>query len=247
MNASKGKPVRTDKPGGRYKIFVRIFWALVILPLLLLLFLTLGTTSGLFGKLPTFDELENPQTSLATEVYSSDGQILGKYYVQNRSQAQYKDISPYVIKGLVATEDARFFSHSGVDLRSLFRVFFKTFLGHESSSGGGSTITQQLAKMLFPREKKMSKFHVIIQKIREWVIAARLERQYTKEEIITMYLNRFDFINNAVGIQSASRVYFSTTPDSLKMEQAAVLVGMEKNPSLFNPVRKKQNALTEGM
>jgi penicillin-binding protein 1A len=233
MNAPAGK---------RFKIYTRIFWALVILPLLLLLFLTVGTTTGLFGKLPTFDELENPQTYLASEVYSSDGQILGKYYVQNRSNVQYKDISPFVIKGLVATEDARFFEHSGVDLRSLFRVFFKTFLGRESSSGGGSTLTQQLAKMLFPREKKMSKFHVIIQKIREWIIAARLERQYTKEEIITMYLNRFDFINNAVGIQSASRVYFSTTPDSLKIEQAAVLVGMEKNPSLFNPLRKKQNA-----
>jgi penicillin-binding protein 1A len=210
--------------------------------LLLLLFLTIGTASGLFGKLPSFDELENPQTYLASEVYTSDGQLMGKYYVQNRSNVQYKDISPYVINGLVATEDARFFDHSGVDLRSLFRVFFKTVLGHKSSSGGGSTITQQLAKMLFPREKKMSKFQMVIQKIREWIIAARLERQYTKQEIITMYLNKFDFINNAVGIQSAARIYFSTSPDSLKMEQAAVLVGMEKNPSLFNPVRKKQNS-----
>src|SRR5580692_3471135 len=236
MNAPAGK---------RFKIYTRIFWALVILPLLLLLFLTVGTTTGLFGKLPTFDELENPQTYLASEVYSSDGQILGKYYVQNRSNVQYKDISPYVIKGLVATEDARFFDHSGVDLRSLFRVFFKTLLGHRSSSGGGSTITQQLAKMLFPRQSHMSKFQLAIQKIREWIIAARLERQYTKEELITMYLNKFDFINNAVGIQSAARIYFSTTPDSLKMEQAAMLVGMEKNPSLFNPasVKRKQAAL----
>jgi len=227
----------------RFKIYLRVFWALVLFPLLMLVILTAGTASGLFGKLPSFEELENPQTYLASEVYSSDGQMIGKYYIQNRSQIQYKDISPYVINGLVATEDARFFDHSGVDLRSLFRVFFKTILVHKSSSGGGSTITQQLAKMLFPREKKMSKFHVLIQKIREWVIAARLERQYSKEEIITMYLNRFDFINNAVGIQSASRIYFSTTPDSLKMEQAAVLVGMEKNPTLFNPVRKKANSL----
>ncbi len=148
-----------------------------------------------------------------------------------------------MINGLIATEDARFFDHSGVDLRSLFRVFFKTVLGRKSGSGGGSTITQQLAKMLFPREKNMSKFQFAIRKIREWIIAARLERSYTKEELITMYLNKFDFINNAVGIQSAARIYFSTTPDSLKMEQAAVLVGMEKNPSLFNPVRKKQNSL----
>ena len=227
----------------RFKLYLRIFWTLVLFPLILLLLLTLGTASGLFGKLPGFDELENPQTYLASEVYSSDGALLGKYYVQNRSNIQYKDISPFVIKGLVATEDARFFDHSGVDLRSLFRVFFKTIIGRKSSSGGGSTITQQLAKMLFPRQTHMSKFQVIIQKIREWIIAARLERQYTKEELITMYLNKFDFINNAVGIQSAARIYFSSTPDSLKMEQAAVLVGMEKNPSLFNPIRKPKNSL----
>jgi penicillin-binding protein 1A len=227
----------------RFKVYLRVFWALVLVPLFLLLLFTFCTASGLFGKLPGFDELENPQTYLASEVYSTDGALLGKYYVQNRSMIQYKDISPYVIKGLVATEDARFFDHSGVDLRSLFRVFFKTIIGHKSSSGGGSTITQQLAKMLFPRQTHMSKFQVLIQKVREWIIAARLERQYTKEEIITMYLNKFDFINNAVGIQSAARIYFSTKPDSLKMEQAAVLVGMEKNPSLFNPVRKPKNSL----
>ena len=199
----------------------------------------------MFGKLPTFDELENPNSYLASEVYSSDGVLLGKYYVQNRSQIQYKDISPYVINGLVATEDARFFEHSGVDLRSLFRVFFKTVLGRNRNAGGGSTLTQQLAKMTFPREKKMSKFKMTIQKIKEWIIAARLERQYTKEELIAMYLNKFDFINNAVGIQSAARIYFSTSPDSLKIEQAAMLVGMEKNPSLFNPAsaKRKQNAL----
>jgi len=240
LNSSHSNMDAPDKK--RYRIYVRILWALFLFPLLILIFLIAGTASGLFGKLPTFEELENPQTYLASEVYSSDGQLLGKYYVQNRSNIQYKDISPYVINGLVATEDARFFDHSGVDLRSLFRVFFKTILGRKSSSGGGSTITQQLAKMLFPREKNMSKFRVLIQKIREWVIAAKLERQYTKQEIITMYLNRFDFINNAVGIQSAARVYFSTTPDSLKTEQAAVLVGMEKNPSLFNPVRRKENS-----
>ncbi len=237
------KPAAPDKKG--FKMYVRIFWVLAILPLLILLFLTVGTASGMFGKLPSFDELENPQTFLASEVYTSDGVLLGKYYVQNRSNIQYKDISPYVINGLIATEDARFFDHSGVDLRSLFRVFFRTVLGRNRNAGGGSTITQQLAKMLFPRQAHMSKFQITIQKIREWIIAARLERQYTKEELVTMYLNKFDFVNNAVGIQSAARIYFSTTPDSLKIEQAAMLVGMEKNPSLFNPasVKRKQNAL----
>ncbi|HXB12515.1 MAG TPA: transglycosylase domain-containing protein, partial [Bacteroidia bacterium] len=226
-----------------FKKYLRIFWILVLTPLFLLLLLVVGAANGMFGKLPTFDELENPQTFLASEVYSSDGQVMGKYYVQNRSNSQYKDISPYVINGLIATEDARFYDHSGVDLRSLFRVFFKTLLGGKSSSGGGSTITQQLAKMLFPRETNIGKFRLAFRKFKEWVIAARLERQYSKEEIVTMYLNKFDFINNAVGIQSASRIYFSTSPDSLKMEQAAVLVGMEKNPALFNPVRRKNNSL----
>lgn len=227
----------------RFKKYIRIFWILILSPLTLLLIFIMSASLGLFGKLPTFEELENPKTFLASEVYSSDGKILGKYYVQNRSNIQYKDISPYVINGLVATEDARFYQHSGVDLRSLFRVFFRTILGGHTSSGGGSTITQQLAKMLFPRNANLNKFTIAFRKFKEWVIAARLERQYTKEEIITMYLNRFDFINNAVGIQSAASVYFSTTPDSLKIEQAAVLVGMEKNPTLFNPVRRKHNSV----
>ena len=192
----------------RFKKYLRIFWIVIITPLLLLLLLVLGAAGGLFGKLPSFEELENPQTFLATEVYSSDGKILGKYYVQNRSNIQYKDISPYVINGLIATEDARFYDHSGVDLRSLFRVFFKTLVGGRSSSGGGSTITQQLAKMLFPRETNIGKFKIAFRKFKEWVIAARLERQYSKEEIIAMYLTKFDFINNAVGIQSAARIYF---------------------------------------
>jgi len=219
----------------RFRKYTRIFWIIVLTPVLFLSLCVFGASLGFFGKLPTFEELENPQTFLASQVISSDGKVIGKYYVQNRSNIQYKDISPYVINGLIATEDARFYDHSGVDMRSLFRVFFKTFIGRSSSSGGGSTITQQLAKMLFPRDPKAGKIKLMFRKFKEWVIAARLERQYTKQEIITMYLNRFDFINNAVGIQSASKVYFNTSPDSLKIEQAAMLVGMEKNPSLFNP------------
>lgn len=224
----------------KFRKYLIIFWTLILSPLILLALFIFLAIIGLLGKMPTFNELENPQTFLASEVISSDGHILGKYYVQNRSTIQYKDINPYVIKGLIATEDARFYEHSGIDLRSLFRVFFKTVLGGRTSSGGGSTITQQLAKMLFGRPKGLSKFGLLKLKLKEWVIAAKLERQYSKDEIITMYLTRFDFVNNAVGIQSASRIYFSTTPDSLKIEQAAMLVGMEKNPALFNPVRRNQ-------
>jgi penicillin-binding protein 1A len=230
----------TKQDNKRFRRYLWIFWILVSAPVFILVLLTFSASVGLFGKLPTFDELENPKTLLSSEVWSSDGQIIGKYYVQNRSNVQYKDISPFIINGLVATEDERFYEHSGVDLRSLFRVFFKTIIGRRSSSGGGSTITQQLAKMLFPRQKSMSKLQLMGRKIKEWIIAARLERQYTKDEIITMYLNRFDFINNAVGIQSAARIYFSTKSDSLRIEQAAMLVGMEKNPALFNPASEKR-------
>src|SRR6185312_8324221 len=227
----------------RFRKYTRIFWIIVLTPVLFLSLCVFGASLGFFGKLPTFEELENPQTFLASQVISSDGKVIGKYYVQNRSNIQYKDISPYIINGLVATEDARFYDHSGIDVRGLFRVFFKTIIGGNRNAGGGSTLTQQLAKMLFPREQHMSKFHMFFRKIREWIIAARLERQYTKDEIITMYLNRFDFINNAVGIQSASRIYFSTIPDSLRIEQAAILVGMEKNPALFNPKSRTKNAV----
>jgi penicillin-binding protein 1A len=227
----------------RFRKYLRIFWIIVLAPVLFLSLCVFGASVGFFGQLPTFEELENPQTFLASQVISSDGQVIGKYYVQNRSNIQYKDISPYVINGLVATEDARFYDHSGVDMRSLFRVFFKTFIGRSSSSGGGSTITQQLAKMLFPRDPKAGKIKLMFRKFKEWVIAARLERQYTKQEIITMYLNRFDFINSAVGIQSAAHVYFNTSPDSLRIEQAAMLVGMEKNPSMFNPKNHPKTAM----
>ncbi|MGZ4053840.1 MAG: transglycosylase domain-containing protein, partial [Bacteroidia bacterium] len=179
--------------------------------------------------------LQNPKTFLATEVYSSDMKVLGKYYAENRTNVKYKDISPNVINALVATEDARYFDHSGVDVYSLLRAITGPFLGRRNT-GGGSTITQQLAKMLFPRED-LHGYSLVLRKIKEWVIAVKLEREYTKEEIIAMYLNKFDYVNNAVGIKSAAEIYFGTTPDSLKIEQAAVLVGMAKNPAYFNPNR----------
>jgi penicillin-binding protein 1A len=166
--------------------------------------------------------------------------VIGKYYAENRVNVEFNDISPKVINALLATEDIRFYEHSGIDFRALGRVIFGVITGN--MKGGGSTITQQLAKMLFPRER-LSGLEIVYRKVKEWIIATRLEREYTKEEILTMYLNKFDFVNNAVGIKSAAKIYFNTTPDSLKYEEAAMLVGMAKNPSLFNPNRFKVRSL----
>jgi penicillin-binding protein 1A len=215
--------------------YIRIFWILLLLPPACLILLV-GSVA-LFSDLPSTGDLTNPKTNLASEVISSDMKTLGKYYAENRVNVRYKDLDTSLVAALVATEDARFYSHSGVDGRGLLRVFTRTIIGGDESSGGGSTLSQQLAKMLFPREKLRSKWAVVKRKIKEWIIAVKLERQYTKEEILTMYLNKFDFLNQAVGIKSAAQIYFNTTPDSLKMEQSAMLVGMAKNPSLFNPIR----------
>lgn len=187
-----------------------------------------------FGDLPSVEELQNPKSNLATIIYSSDAQVLGKYYNENRVNIHFKDLDKDLVTALVATEDARFFEHSGVDVKALLRAASGVFGG--GSKGGGSTLSQQLAKMMFPREK-LSKPQLVIRKIKEWIIAARLEKNYTKEEIMTMYLNKFDFLNLAVGVKSAAKIYFNTNCDSLRLEQAAMLVGMAKNPSIFNPIR----------
>ncbi len=190
------------------------------------------------GFMPSVEDLANPKTNLATEVYSSDQILIGKYFKENRLNVGYDELSPNLVNALIATEDVRFHEHSGIDFKSLGRVIFKTIISRDESSGGGSTITQQLAKMLFPRESFSSKSEIVIRKLKEWVIAVKLEKQYTKEEITALYFNKFDFLNLAVGIKTASTVYFNTTPDSLSIEQAAMLVGMAKNPSLFNPLRR---------
>lgn len=219
---------------GSNRRFLKWVWLITLSPLIFLCML-FGYIF-LFEELPSLQELENPKSNLASEVISADQKVLGKYYVENRTNVKFQQISPNVINALVATEDARFFSHSGVDARALVRAVTGVVRGSESS-GGGSTISQQLAKMLFPREE-LNGFEIVFRKFKEWIIAVRLEKNYTKQEILAMYLNKFDFINNAVGIKSAARIYFNTTPDSLKMEQAATLVGMAKNPALFNPVRR---------
>ena len=214
------------------------FWSIFALGLMSVILIFWLITNGVLGYLPPLDELQNPRNKFATEIISSDMQLLGRYYRQeNRVGVNYEDISPNMINALIATEDARYYSHTGIDFKSLIRAIAK--LG---KAGGGSTITQQLAKQLWsPRANNI--FERALQKPIEWVIATKLERLYSKEEILTMYLNQFDFLYNAVGIKSAAQVYFSTTPDKLTIEEAAMLVGMCKNPSMYNPRRRPERAL----
>ena len=219
-----------------------LLWLAVTSPFLGLFLLVNLTAIGVFGDLPTFDQLENPKNNLATEIISEDGIVLGKYFFENRSRARYNEIPENLINALISTEDVRFREHSGIDGRALLRAIFGAMSG-KSSSGGASTITQQLAKMLFT-EQPSSGAERVMQKLKEWIIAAQLEKRYTKDEILSMYLNRFDWVNNAVGIKSASQVYFNKAPIDLNIEQAAMLVGMLKNPSLYNPNRRLE--LTEG-
>ncbi len=192
-------------------------------------------SSGRLGYMPTFEELENPKSNLASEIYSEDDVLLGKYYIENRSDAKFSELDTNLVNALIATEDIRFYNHSGIDFKALVRAVAGVLSGRYR--GGGSTITQQFAKLLF-HERPDSKIKTVLQKLNEWVISVKLEQRYSKEEIITMYLNKFDFVNNAVGIKSAAKIYFNTTPDSLKIEEATVLIGMLKNPALFNPVRR---------
>jgi penicillin-binding protein 1A len=195
------------------------------------------------SDLPTFEQLENPKYNTASIVFDVNGEPFGKYYVENREPVLYDSISPIIVKALVATEDERFYNHAGIDMRAVGRVFIKTLLMQKGSSGGGSTITQQLAKLLFDRPSlrglsriaRAKKLTVV--KFKEWITAIKLEKSYTKEEIIAMYLNKFEFIYGAHGIQAAANIYFNKDQDELAIEEASVLVGMLKNPALYNPVK----------
>ena len=199
-----------------------------------------------FSDLPSFEDLENPKYDLATVIYDVDGIPFGRYYVEDRVAVDFKKLSPNIIQALLVTEDDRFFSHCGIDIRALARVGFKTIVFRQENSGGGSTITQQLAKLLFkrPKMKEMSApkrmITLISVKLKEWVTAIKLEKSYTKEEIMMMYLNKFEFINGAHGIEAAAQIYFNKSQDSLHVDEAATLVGMLKNPSLYNPKRFPQ-------
>ena len=228
---------------------VRWFWIILCAPVALILLLLLLTRLGAFGKLPTFEELENPKSNLATEIYSDDGEMIGSFFIQNRSYVDYNELSPALVAALISTEDMRFYSHSGIDFISLARVAVKTLALGNRRQGGGSTITQQLAKNLYPRDtavynnpiSKGSK--LVISKLKEWITAVMLEYNYTKEEIITMYLNTVPYGSNAYGIKSAARTFFNKLPSDLNVQEAAMLVGVVNAPTRYSPRSNPDRAL----
>lgn len=228
---------------------IKWFWILLASPVALILLLLLLIGIGVFGKLPTFEELENPKSNLATEIYSEDGKMIGSFFVQNRSYCDYDELSPSLVAALVSTEDMRFYSHSGIDFISLARVAVRTIALAQFGQGGGSTISQQLAKNLYPRDtaaynnpiSKGSK--LVISKLKEWITAVMLERNYTKEEIIAMYLNTVEYGSNAYGIKSAARTFFNKLPSELNAEESAMLVGIVNKPTRYSPVQNPDRAL----
>src|SRR5690554_5738710 len=214
---------------------IRTFWKIFAGFILLIVLMFLMASWGVFGSLPDETSLENPEKNLATEIISSDGKTIGKFYKENRTPVPYDSLPDHLINALIATEDVRFYDHSGIDGRGTLRAI--AFLG---SRGGASTISQQLAKLFFTEQVSRNKFQRGLQKVKEWIIATRLERRYTKEEIITMYFNEYDFVNQAVGIESAANIYFDKPPSQLSTIESATLVGMFKNASLYNPIRNPE-------
>lgn len=242
---------KSTKTNQDFSKYIRLFWMVFLGGVFTLLLIFLLASWGAFGKMPDHTVLENPKTNLATEIISSDGKTLGKFYFNdNRTPVGYEELPKHLIDALIATEDVRFHSHSGIDARGTLRAFF--FLGKK---GGASTISQQLSRQLFVGVASKSTISRITQKIKEWIIATRLERQYTKEEIIAQYFNIYDFGNNADGIRSASRIYFNKEPKDLSLKESAMLVGMFKNSSLYNPrpernpigVRNRRNVVLDQM
>ncbi len=232
-----------------YKKYIKWFWLSFLGGILLVVLVLFLASKGYLGYMPDFEVLENPKSNLSTQIISEDGKVIGKFYLrENRTPVPYDELSPYLPQALIATEDERYYSHSGIDFKSLTRAI--VFLG---TKGGGSTITQQLSKLLFHKRENAGLFKRIIQKIKEQIIAVRLEKQYTKNEIIAMYLNQFDWLNQGVGIKSASRIYFNKEPKDLKIEEAATLIGMLKNPAYFRPIsrpertRKRRNVVLHQM
>lgn len=224
------------------KVYLIVIWTLFLLFALSVFLLFHGIVHEWFGEMPTFEELENPETNLATEIISADGKLLGTYYIENRSNVSYADIAPDLIHALISIEDVRFYEHSGIDKIALFRVAKGIATGN-SDQGGGSTITQQLAKNLFPRGENLSKTKLVIRKLQEWVTATKLEYNYSKDEIIAMYLNTVFYGHNAYGIKKATETFFGKEPDEITMEEAALLAGVVNAPSKFSPRRHPDNAI----
>lgn len=243
---------------------IKWIWCVALAPFAFVGVLLLLTALGVFGRMPSFEELENPRSNLATEIYSENGKVIGTFFVQNRSYVQYADLFPSdstlrirldgyevppIVAALISTEDIRFRGHSGIDIPSLARVAVKTLLMQNTSQGGGSTITQQLAKNLFPRDTARNrgavvrKAKLVTAKLKEWITALKLEYNYTKEEIAAMYLNTVEFGSNAYGIKSAAHTFFNKEPDELNVQEAAVLVGVVNAPTRYSPVRNPDNAL----
>lgn len=223
-----------------FKKYILGLWALFVLLVAGVAFFFATIAWGWFGDMPTFEELENPESNLASEIYSADQVLLGKYYIENRSNVNYADLSPHLINALLATEDIRFRNHSGIDMKSLLRVAYGVMTGNHK--GGGSTITQQLAKNLFPRDMNLTTSELVMRKFKEWITAVKLERNYSKNEIIAMYLNTVAFGSQSFGIQSAARTFFDKTPMEVKIEEAALLVGVVNAPTRYSPILNPDNA-----
>lgn len=232
---------KKKQSGSDLKHWLKKFWIFYFSVFGFLIIFFTAMSVGLLGFMPSFEELENPKSNLASEVISADQDVLGKYYIENRSNIHYSDLSPNLVHAIIATEDSRFNNHSGIDVKALFRVTFGILTG--SKQGGGSTITQQLAKNLFPRKVNRTFFETAFIKMKEWITAIKLERNYTKEEILAMYFNTVDFGSNSYGIKSAAKTFFNKTPDKLNIEEAAMLVGMLKAPTWFSPVRNPERAM----
>lgn len=226
------------KTPNKFLKYTKFFWKAYFFGFLGILGYFFLTSLGVLGDMPSFEELENPDANLATEIYSADNQLMGKFYKENRSPIDFSDLPKHLVDAVVSTEDERFYEHSGIDARGTLRAI--KGMGKE---GGASTISQQLAKLLFHGEGSKNIVKRIHQKVKEWIIAIRLEKHYTKNEIIAMYLNRADFVNHAVGIRSASRTYFGKEPRDLTLEESALFAGMLQNPSLYNPARESRQPL----
>ena len=237
MATKKKKTTKKKKKGGNlFKAALRFFWTVFALGVLSVIMIFSSAALGLLGQMPEIQQLENPKTNLATQILSSDGVVLGKFYFNdNRTPIAFDALPKNLVNALIATEDERFFSHSGIDFKGTLRA-----LAYLGKKGGASTISQQLARQLFVGVRSRNKVEAVLQKFKEWVLAVQLERRYTKKEIIAMYLNIYDFGYSADGVQSAAKIYFNTTPKALSIEQSATLVGMLKNSSLFNPLRRPE-------